>query len=77
MPTYTFKNTETDEVFEEFMSMSALDEYLEKNPHIIRHHEGSAAALVSGVDQKPAQGFRDILKVIKGRSGRNNTINTF
>lgn len=76
MPTYTFKNTETDEIFDEFMSMSALDEYLEKNPHVIRYHEATPA-LISGVDQKPAQGFRDILKVIKGRSGSKNTINTF
>jgi hypothetical protein len=76
MPTYTFKNTETEEIFDSFMSMSALDTYLEENPHIIRHHEATPA-VVSGLSQKPAQGFRDILKVIKGRSGKNNTVNTF
>jgi hypothetical protein len=77
MPTYEFKNTETDEVFEKFMSMSSLDTYLEENPHIIRHHQGSTPPLVSGNAPKPADGFRDILKVIKGRSGKNNTVNTF
>jgi hypothetical protein len=76
MPTYTFKNTETEEIFDSFMSMSALDTYLEENPNIIRHHEATPA-VVSGTSQKPAQGFRDILKVIKGRSGKNNTVNTF
>lgn len=34
MPLYTFLNTETDEQFEELMSISAREEYLETNPHI-------------------------------------------
>lgn len=77
MPTYDFKNTDTNEVFEKFMSISQLEIYLEEHPNIIRHHESTSAALISGVDQKPSQGFRDILKQVKGRSGRNNTVNTF
>ena len=34
MPTYEFKNTETDEVFEEIMSYDDKVKYLEDNPHI-------------------------------------------
>ena len=38
MPTYEFKNTETDEVFEKIMSYESKVEYLEKNPHIQSHY---------------------------------------
>jgi len=34
MPTYTFENTKTGEVFDDMMSMSAKDEYLIKNKHL-------------------------------------------
>ena len=34
MPTYTFYNTETDEQFDDFMSWSQRETYLEENPHI-------------------------------------------
>ena len=38
MPTYEFKNTETDEVFEKFMSYSDKVKYLEENPHITTYY---------------------------------------
>jgi hypothetical protein len=34
MPTYEFKNTETGEVFEKLLGISAKEEYLKDNPHI-------------------------------------------
>ena len=34
MPTYNFKNTETGEEFEELMSMSEREKFLENNKHI-------------------------------------------
>ena len=34
MPTYSFKNTDTGEEFEEIMSMSEREKFLEQNPHI-------------------------------------------
>lgn len=34
MPLYDFKNTQTGEVFEKMMSISAKEEYLKENPHI-------------------------------------------
>ena len=34
MPTYTFYNTKTDEQFDDFMSWSQRETYLEENPHI-------------------------------------------
>lgn len=76
MPSYTFKNTDTGEVFEEFMSISAMEKYLAENQNIIRHHEGTPA-IVSGLNAKPAQGFRDILNVVHKRAGRNSKVNTW
>lgn len=34
MPTYRFENTETGEVFEEWMYMAQKDPYLKENPHL-------------------------------------------
>lgn len=34
MPQYKFENTESGEVWEEFMSISGRERYLEENPHI-------------------------------------------
>ena len=34
MPTYTIYNKETDEQFDDFMSWSQRETYLEENPHI-------------------------------------------
>ena len=34
MPTYNFKNTDTGEEFEEIMSMSEREKFLEQNPNI-------------------------------------------
>lgn len=34
MPTYSFKNKETNECFDLFMSISELDKYMEDNPHL-------------------------------------------
>ena len=36
MPTYTFKNNDTNEEFESFMSIKEYDQYLIDNPHISR-----------------------------------------
>ena len=34
MPTYTFKNKDTGEVFDEIMKIAEKPEYLKNNPHI-------------------------------------------
>ena len=34
MPTYTFEDTKTGKVYDEYMSMSDRETYLEQNPHI-------------------------------------------
>ena len=36
MPTYSFKNNDTGEEWEEFFSISGKEEFLEKNDHIVQ-----------------------------------------
>ena len=74
MPTYNFKNKETGEVWEVFLSISEREELL-KDPNIEQVHVG-APMIVGGLNQKPSEGFRDILKQIKKNNVRSN-INTF
>ena len=47
MPNYTFENTETGEIIEEFMSISARDAFVTENPHLKQLITG-APAMVSG-----------------------------
>lgn len=77
MPKYTFENTQTGDIYEDFMTISSMEEHLENNPHI-RQVPG-APQIVSGVSSgrnKPDSGFRDILKTIKKRHPKS-TVNTF
>lgn len=80
MPTYKFLNNETGEEYEEFMSISALDTYLEENPNLTQLVNG-APMISSGRGMgKPDQGFRDLLKHIKKGNNKGitrSTINTF
>jgi hypothetical protein len=80
MPTYKFLNNETGEEFEDFMTISALDDYLKLNPHLVQLVNG-APMISSGRGMgKPDQGFRDILKNIKDKNSgglTKSTINTF
>lgn len=80
MPTYKFLNNETGEEFEEFMTISALDEYLKNNPTIVQLVNG-APMISSGRGMgKPDQGFRDLLKDMKKKHSKGitrSTINTF
>jgi len=79
MPTYNFLNNDTGDEFEEFMSISELDEYLLSNPNITQLVNG-APAIISGYHKKPDAGFRDVLKKIKREANRGikrSTVNTF
>lgn len=80
MPTYKFKNTITNEEFEEFMSISSLEGYLNDNPHFLQLVNG-APSIVSGRSiKKPDQEFRNLLKEIKKKHSKGiskSTINDF
>ncbi len=63
MPTYNFKNTETGEVTEELMSISAREEYLKANPHLVSIII-KAPMTVGGVGEmnsKVDNGFKDLM----------------
>lgn len=81
MPTYKFLDNVTGEEWEDFMSISALDEYLRDNPTFTQLVHG--APLIHsgrGLNQKPDNGFRDLLKDIKRRNSKGinkSTIDTY
>lgn len=79
MPTYRFLNNETNEEFEDFMSISALDIFLKENPHITQLVNGAPLIHSGRGLGKPDQGFRDLLKHIKKGNSKGitrSTINT-
>ena len=78
MPTYTFHNSETDEVFDQFFSSYVKkDKFLEENLQLqqVLHPVGIGDPIRLGL-RKPDDAFRDKLKDIK-RAHRRSTINTF
>lgn len=80
MPTYKFLNNDTGEEYEEFMSISALDAYLEENPNLTQLVNGAPALSSGRGNGKPDAGFRDVLKQIKKNANKGitrSTINTF
>ena len=69
MPTYRFKNNDTGEEFEKFMSISAREEYLQQNPHIstlVNGAPGIGDAVRLG--RGDLGGFKDVLKNIHRRN---------
>lgn len=78
MPTYLFKDKETNNEHEVVLRISELDDYKNKNPHLEQLIAGapglSDPARLGLV--KPAQGFRDLLKHMKSKH-RRSTINDF
>jgi len=79
MPTYRFVN-ENGEEFEEFMMISALDEYLKENPNLTQLVNGAPMISSGRGMKKPDDGFRDLLKDMKKNNSKGfsrSTINTF
>ena len=81
MPTYSFRNKETGEEFNEIMSIHKLDQYKLDNPHLEQllgtPPIGDPVRL--GM-KKPDDTFRDILKQIKKNTQSQRIksgINTF
>lgn len=81
-PTYLFKNINTDEEQELFMSITERDKYLEDNPDITQLVHGAPSigdSIRLGL-RKPDDGFRDRLREIKKHHSRGitkSTVNTF
>jgi hypothetical protein len=63
MPTYTFKNNDTDEVFDRFISISAKDIFLSENPHI-KQIIGAPKIISGRGDMKVSDGFKEVLSKV-------------
>lgn len=77
MPTYSFRDKNTEEEFERVMSNSERELFLEENPHIIQTFKkfpGVVDSVRIGV-RRPDDNFRDVLK--KAKVHKHNTINDF
>lgn len=71
MPTYRFKNIETNEEFEDFLSISKKEELLKKNPHIISLIQPvTIVSSVGSIDSKMSDGWKEVLsKVAENHPG--------
>lgn len=70
MPTYTFRNKETGEQFDQFMKISEREEYLKQNPHLESLITGAPMMMDpmrAGV-RKIDNGFKDVLQQIHSRT---------
>lgn len=70
MPTYNFRNKETGEVFEKFMSISARETFLQENPSIETMISGTPMIVDPvriGV-RKVDSGFKEVLQKIHSRT---------
>ena len=69
MPTYKFRNVETGEVIEEFMSISKLDTFRVENPHLetIIQAPMICDPVRVGV-RKMDTGFKEVLQKIHERT---------
>ena len=76
MPTYTFRDKDTGELYEpERMTIAEMEQTLRDNSFL--ELVPAAPLIHSGRGlSKPDDGFRDLLKEIKGKHPRS-TINTF
>lgn len=65
MPIYTYRNVETNEIFDVMMSISDLQEYSKQHPSHERYYD-SVPAIVSGVSTstKTDDGFKEVLSRI-------------
>ena len=65
IPLYVFKDTETDEIFEEIMSFSSREKFLKDNPNIVAVITPVAfVSGIAGVTHKVEGGFKDVLSRI-------------
>ena len=65
MPIYTFENTKTGKVYDDMMSISEKEEFLEKNKHIKQRLTTiNISSGVMGVNMKNDGGWKDNLSRI-------------
>lgn len=75
MPTYSFRNTQTGEEFDDFMSISAKEKYIEENPHIqqILTQVNIVDPAGIGVSRPPSDFSKHVLGKVAQMPGVNKT----
>lgn len=76
MPIYDFVNVDTNEIYEEMMSINDMEEYLKNNSNI-RRYFGNGLMLLDNVQlgrKRPSPEFFDVLDRIK-RNNPGHTMN--
>lgn len=69
MPNYNFRNKETGEETEVFMSMSELDQYKQDNPHLEQFLTGAPGVVRGhGTTRQFDSGFKEVLQKIDERA---------
>jgi len=73
MPTYTFRNTDTEEIFDKIMSWNSRELYLKENPNleVIMGAPAMGDSVRLGIT-KPDQGFNEVLSKIHSANYRSN-----
>lgn len=73
MPTYSFRNKDTGEVFDEFMSFSSRQEFLERNPNleIVFGAPAIGDPVRLGI-RRTDDGFREVLSRIGAANYKSN-----
>lgn len=73
MPTYTFHNKDTGEIFDKLMSFSSRQEYLEQNPQleVIMGAPAMGDSVRLGV-RRNDDGFREVLSKIGAANYKSN-----
>jgi hypothetical protein len=73
MPTYIFRNTETEEIYDKIMSWNSREEYLKENPNleVIMGAPAMGDSVRLGI-KKPDQGFNEVLSKIHAANYRSN-----
>lgn len=74
MPTYNFRNKETEEITERFFKVSEMEQFLKDNPNQeITHQSPPAIGDPVRLGVRKADGeFRSLLKHIKSQHIRSN-----
>ena len=73
MPTYTFRNKDTEEVFDKIMSWNSREEYLKENLNleVIMGAPAMGDSVRLGI-RKPDQGFNEVLSKIHAANYKSN-----
>lgn len=76
MPTYSFRNKETGEIFDQSMRIAEREEFLNQNPHLESIITQAPAFAGDHIIYKRDSGFKEVLQKINERSPHNDLSKT-